>query len=76
MATDAQGRQLSDDGFYYWDGSEWQPVQKEGESEGHEQEGSEGGASPEIQALLKKMADGEELTDDEYDKVAEAEVEG
>lgn len=27
MATDEQGRQLSDDGNYYWDGSDWQPVQ-------------------------------------------------
>jgi hypothetical protein len=26
MATDAQGRQLSDDGNYYWDGAEWQLV--------------------------------------------------
>jgi hypothetical protein len=26
MATDAQGRQLSDDGFYYWDGAAWQLV--------------------------------------------------
>jgi hypothetical protein len=26
MATDAQGRQLSDDGNYYWDGSNWQPA--------------------------------------------------
>lgn len=26
MATDAQGRQLSEDGHYYWDGSTWQLV--------------------------------------------------
>ena len=26
MATDAQGRPLSDDGNYYWDGSDWQLV--------------------------------------------------
>jgi hypothetical protein len=26
MATDAQGRELSEDGYYYWDGSSWQPV--------------------------------------------------
>src|SRR6266536_5648921 len=26
MATDAQGRQLSEDGNYYWDGSDWQLV--------------------------------------------------
>jgi hypothetical protein len=32
MATDAQGRQLSDDGNYYWDGANWQPV---GASEGN-----------------------------------------
>jgi len=26
MATDAQGRLLSEDGNYYWDGSDWQLV--------------------------------------------------
>lgn len=26
MATDAQGRLLSDDGIYYWDGTDWQLV--------------------------------------------------
>src|SRR5215472_5618044 len=26
MATDAQGRLLSDDGSYYWDGTNWQLV--------------------------------------------------
>lgn len=26
MPTDAQGRQLSEDGYYYWDGANWQPV--------------------------------------------------
>jgi hypothetical protein len=30
MATDAQGRQLSDDGNYYWDGQNWQPVNSTG----------------------------------------------
>jgi hypothetical protein len=29
MATDAQGRQLSEDGYYYWDGSAWQLVQQD-----------------------------------------------
>ena len=29
MATDAQGRQLSEDGLYYWDGTAWQPVQQD-----------------------------------------------
>ena len=32
MATDEQGRQLSDDGNYYWDGSDWQAVQSGGSS--------------------------------------------
>lgn len=32
MATDAQGRQLSDDGYYYWDGSAWQLVDQGGAS--------------------------------------------
>lgn len=30
MATDAQGRQLSDDGHYYWDGTAWQLVDQQG----------------------------------------------
>ena len=30
-ATDAQGRPLSDDGNYYWDGSNWQPVTPQAE---------------------------------------------
>jgi hypothetical protein len=29
MATDAQGRQLSEDGYYYWDGTVWQLVEQE-----------------------------------------------
>jgi hypothetical protein len=37
MATDAQGRQLSDDGYYYWDGTAWQPVQAESEAKAEEQ---------------------------------------
>jgi hypothetical protein len=28
LATDAQGRLLSDDGYYYWDGTAWQLVQQ------------------------------------------------
>jgi hypothetical protein len=34
MATDEQGRQLSEDGYYYWDGSAWQPVQQAAASSG------------------------------------------
>jgi hypothetical protein len=34
MATDAQGRQLSDDGYYYWDGAAWQPVDQSAASGG------------------------------------------
>jgi hypothetical protein len=30
MATDAQGRQLSDDDYYYWDGANLQPVIESG----------------------------------------------
>ncbi len=36
MATDEQGRTLSDDGHYYWDGSDWQLVQQSAESGGHD----------------------------------------
>ena len=36
MATDAQGRQLSDDGNYYWDGANWQLVDQ----------GASGGGDP------------------------------
>jgi hypothetical protein len=34
VATDAQGRQLSDDGYYYWDGANWQPVAADAMSSG------------------------------------------
>jgi hypothetical protein len=34
MATDAQGRELSPDGNYYWDGSNWQLVAGGGSSGG------------------------------------------
>ena len=34
MATDEQGRELSDDGNYYWDGSTWQPVEQSGDGSG------------------------------------------
>lgn len=77
MATDAQGRQLSEDGYYYWDGTAWQPVQGEGgASAGQAQEGQSGQVSPEIEALLKKMAADEELTDEEYDQLAKADIGG
>ena len=39
-ATDAQGRQLSPDGNYYWDGSDWQPVSASGSA------GSAAGGDP------------------------------
>jgi len=34
MATDEQGRELSPDGYYYWDGSNWQPVQQAADASG------------------------------------------
>jgi hypothetical protein len=34
VATDAQGRQLSEDGYYYWDGTAWQPVQDDSAAQG------------------------------------------
>jgi len=42
MATDAQGRTLSDDGNYYWDGAAWQPVQESGAEQAGGTSGSEG----------------------------------
>jgi len=41
MATDAQGRTLSDDGNYYWDGAAWQPVQESGAEQAGGTSGSE-----------------------------------
>lgn len=41
MATDAQGRQLSDDGYYFWDGTEWRPVHEDaGAAQGQPGEGA------------------------------------
>jgi hypothetical protein len=34
MATDALGRPLSDDGYYYWDGANWQLVNRD--AQGHQ----------------------------------------
>jgi hypothetical protein len=53
--TDAQGRTISDDGHYWWDGTAWQLIQRPGKSfldsfadsvEGavHKVEGNQGGA--------------------------------
>ena len=50
MATDAQGRQLSDDGNYYWDGSNWQPVDQSAAS------GGGGSASTQQSAFVQAMA--------------------
>lgn len=36
MATDAQGRLLSEDGNYYWDGSDWQLVDTAGGTSSHQ----------------------------------------
>jgi hypothetical protein len=38
-----EGAQLSDDGYYWWDGAQWQPVQYEQESGGASQGGSSAG---------------------------------
>jgi hypothetical protein len=43
MATDAQGRQLSDDGNYYWDGANWQLVDQSAASGGVDQSAASGG---------------------------------
>jgi hypothetical protein len=53
MATDAQGRQLSEDGYYYWDGAAWQPVQQDGGGQGTD--GGTGGAANFNDAFAQAM---------------------
>lgn len=55
MATDAQGRQLSDDGYYYWDGSQWQPVSDSG---------SDSASSQQAQSQAQTDAQGRQLSED------------
>lgn len=56
MATDEQGRQLSDDGNYYWDGSDWQPVQGAGSGG---QDAASGSQAPDLENY---SGDGSDLT--------------
>ena len=54
MATDAQGRQLSDDGKYYWDGSNWQPVDGQpGKAEDQGSDAVDWSQFPMIEGLTK-----------------------
>jgi len=55
MATDAQGRQLSDDGHYYWDGSAWQLV---------DQDAAAGADASSAQQPTNVDAEGRQLSDD------------
>jgi hypothetical protein len=59
MATDAQGRTLSDDGNYYWDGSAWQAVDGGATTSqaGSDTSGAQQGAS-----LEDYSGDGSDLT--------------
>jgi len=62
MATDTQGRTLSDDGFYYWDGTTWQPVA--------ETAGSDTGAADALKQAMMKPED--ERTDADWELLANA----
>jgi hypothetical protein len=55
MATDAQGRELSDDGYYYWDGSAWQPVDQSAAS--GEQGSSNSTQSQNVDAQGRQLSD-------------------
>jgi hypothetical protein len=57
MATDAQGRPLSDDGNYYWDGSAWQSVQQDASQQS--------GGSSQGPALASYSGDGKDLTQEQ-----------
>jgi hypothetical protein len=56
MATDAQGRLLSDDGNYYWDGSDWQLVSASGG------DGATSSQSPQV--TPRTDAQGRQLSED------------
>jgi len=57
MATDAQGRLLSDDGNYYWDGTNWQAVDASGN-------GPATTSSQSPQVSPRTDAQGRQLSDD------------
>ena len=61
MATDAQGRTLSDDGNYYWDGAAWQSVQESSAEEAGAESGSEGAN------LEDYSGDGSDLSQEQRD---------
>lgn len=51
MSNIPDGAQLSDDGNYWWDGSQWQPVQAQGgqsQAQAPAQSTGQGGAAPAI----------------------------
>src|SRR5215472_7048185 len=54
MATDAQGRPLSDDGNYYWDGSDWQLVDQSAVPSG---DGSPSVRSASVDAQGRQLSD-------------------
>jgi hypothetical protein len=62
MATDAQGRTLSDDGYYYWDGTAWQPVSGAGATDAGNDDALK-------QAILKPE---DERTDADWELLASA----
>lgn len=70
MATDAQGRTLSEDGAYYWDGTAWQLVDGDGATQsgataGADQSGADaaaGQAGAEGPSLENYSGDGSDLT--------------
>jgi hypothetical protein len=46
---DEHGRQLSEDGYWYWDGAEWQPV--DGQPQYSEQPAEETSSNPDEQQI-------------------------
>lgn len=57
MATDAQGRQLSDDGNYYWDGSNWQLVDQSAASGGADSSSSSSQQSQNVDSQGRQLSD-------------------
>jgi hypothetical protein len=56
MSNVPEGAQLSDDGHWWWDGSQWQAVSQDGDAAG----GSAGSAAPDAGAAGEAGADGGE----------------
>jgi len=68
MSNVPEGAQLSDDGQWWWDGENWQPVNQEG-GQGGTAQGGDGDERSQAKAAQGLPATLEELSDDQRKQV-------